>query len=163
MNNNRTLDIGTTYHTDSGITATPVKVLPNQRALFVTSEFYPTPFVAWSYSLSPTDPTLISLYSGSYYMTLDQAIEAESDKPGPMRLLLYFYCPDCEAMYYHEVTATSVQELCEQIEDIRVHCTECGYAWMGIHKLSIKDNDTEYEIPLWHGPVTEDGVTTLSE
>ena len=156
MNNTRTLDIGITYHADTGITVTPIKVLPNQRALFVTSEFYPTPFVAWSYSLSPTDPTLISLYSGSYYMTLDQAIDAESNKPGPMRLILSFYCPDCETMYHHEVTATSVQALCEQIEDIRVHCPDCGYMWMGVHTLSIKDDDTEYEIPLWHGPVAED-------
>lgn len=86
-------------------------------------------------------------------MTLDQAIDAESDKPGPMRLILFFYCPDCKTMYHHEVTATSVQALCEQIENIRVHCPDCGYMWMGVHALSIKDNDTEYEIPLWYGRV----------
>jgi hypothetical protein len=153
MNNLPSLTLGHTYHTNTGTRVTPVKVLPNQKAIFVTDEFYPTPFVVWSYSLSPTDPTVISLYSGSYYMTLDQAIDAESDKPGPMRLILSFYCPDCETMYHHEVTATSVQELCEQIEDIRVHCPDCGYMWMGVHALSIKDDDTEYEIPLWHGPV----------
>lgn len=78
---------------------------------------------------------------------------AESNKSGPMRLILSFYCPDCETMHHHEVTATSVQALCEQIEDIRVSCPDCGYMWMGVHTLSIKDNDTEYEIPLWHGPV----------
>ena len=163
MNNLPSLTLGHTYHTDTGTRVTPIKVLPNQKAIFVTDEFYPTPFVAWSYSLSQTNPDLISLYSGSYYQDLNQAIDAESNKPGPMRLILSFYCPDCETMYHHEVTATSVQALCEQIEDIRVHCPDCGYMWMGVHTLSIKDNDTEYEIPLWHGPVTEDGVTTLSE
>lgn len=156
MNKPSPLNIGTTYHTNTGTRVTPIKVLPNQKAIFVTDEFYPTPFVAWSYSLSPTDPTLISLYSGSYYMTLDQAIDAESNKPGPMRLILSFYCPDCETTYNHEVTATSVQELCEQIEDIRVHCPDCGYMWMGVHTLSVKDDDTKYEIPLWHGPVVSE-------
>ena len=156
MNNHDSIDIGTTYHTDTGITVTPINLLSNQRALFVTSKFYPTPFVAWNYSLSPTDPTLISLYSGSYYRTLDQAIDAESNRPWPMRFILSFYCPDCKTMYHHEVTATSVQALCEQIEDIRVRCPDCGYMWMGVYTISIKDNDTEYEIPLWHGPVAED-------
>ena len=90
------------------------------------------------------------------YLNIIGSETTTEEEPGPMRLILSFYCPDCETMYHHEVTATSGQALCEQIEDIRVHCPDCGYMWMGVHTLSIKDNDTEYEIPLWHGPVASE-------
>ena len=152
-----TLNLGHTYHTNTGTRVTPIKVLPNQKAIFVTDEFYPTPFVAWSYSLSPTDPDLITLYSGSYYHYLDQALDAESNKPGPMRLLVSFYCPDCEELYHHEFSCHgSVQDLVEQIEDTRVHCPECGYVFMGIHSITMADDHTQYDLPMWHGPVPDD-------
>lgn len=158
MNNLTSLNLGHTYHTNTGTRVTPIKALPNQKAIFVTDEFYPTPFVAWSYSLSPTDPDLITLYSGSYYHHLDQALDAESNKPGPMRLRLSFYCPDCEEFYKHEFTYTSVLDLVEQIEDARVSCPECGYMFMGIHSITLTDSHT-YDLPLWHGPVPSESMS----
>lgn len=126
MNNLNLLTLGHTYHTSTGTKVTPIKMLPNQKAIFVTDEFYPTPFVAWSYSLSQSNPDLISLYSGSYYYDLDQALNAESDNPGPTRLKLSFYCPDCDELHNYTFNCTYVQELMEQIKDTSVHCPECG-------------------------------------
>lgn len=157
MKTSTSLKLGHTYHTTTGIKVTPIKVLPNEKAVFVTDEFYATPFIVWSYKLL-TNPDVISLYSGNYYPTLDQAIRQKTIKLGPMRLLVSFYCPDCEELYYHEFSChVSVQELVEQIEDARVHCTDCGYTFMGIHSVMIADDRTQYDLPLWHGPVISDG------
>ena len=155
MNNPHSLELGRTYLTVTGITVTPVKLLPNQKAIFVSDEFYPTPFVTWSYGF--TSEGTLTLYSGNYYQTLDQALTDESDSPEPMQLEMSFYCPDCEKLHHHEFPCYgSVQDLVEQIEDTRVHCPDCGYTFMGIHAITIYDDCTQYDLPLWHGPVQDD-------
>lgn len=157
-----TLDIGTTYLSTSGIAVTPIRALPGNRALFVCSEFPFTPFVVWEYYLTD-NANGIEVCRGLYYRTLEDAFEAEDLKPRSKLLKVLFYCPDCEKKHRHIFCLdNTVQELVEQIEDARVTCDDCGYMFMGIHSITICDS-CEYELPLWHGPVTEDGITTLSE
>jgi hypothetical protein len=69
------LTLGTTYLSQDGFPVIPIKALPGTRALFVTEEFYPTPFVVWTYGLTSTNE--IILYSGTYYPTLEEALIKE--------------------------------------------------------------------------------------
>lgn len=73
----KSIIVGRTYHTDTWMNVTPVKVLSNNRALFVTDETSPTPYVIWYYDL-PDDynKDLISLYAGHYYSDLNRALAA---------------------------------------------------------------------------------------
>lgn len=158
--NDNKLEIGTTYLTPEGVSVTPIKQLESDRALFVSDNFYPTPFIAWTYSVLQNNEIL--LYRGDYYTTLDRALNdigssnSDPEPPKPIRLLVSFYCPDCEYLHYQEFSCDNVQHLAEQIEDYRVHCPGCDYTFMGIHSVRIADDDTEYDLPMWKGPVPDD-------
>jgi hypothetical protein len=147
--------LGQTYMTEEGYTVTPIQHQPGNRALFVTDEFYPTPFVSWEYDLSK--PNII-LYRGNYYKTLDEALteskpSAQKNQDKKLRVLLY--CPDCEERHTLTIDLSdTVQSIAEQIDDARIICTTCGYTFMGIPKISLIDNNTTYDMPIWHGPYT---------
>ena len=43
-------------------------------ALFVSTEYWPTPFVVWNYTLLSDND--ISLFRGEYFFTLDEALQS---------------------------------------------------------------------------------------
>ena len=150
---NNHLELGLTYLTDFDVTVTPIHILPNNRALFVSEEYSPTPFVSWSYVI--TDTNRISVYFANYYTTLKEALDAECDSSRYMRLEVSLYCPDCMEKYNHTIEYRDVRELTMQLEDARVMCPKCGYMWMGVVNATFVDDDTTYELPMWHGPTPE--------
>lgn len=72
----RKLELGHAYHTDDGINVAPVKILPNNRAVFVTDDFEHVPYVIWYYHLSDddADENLIYLYNGRPYASLIEVL-----------------------------------------------------------------------------------------
>lgn len=160
---NTNLVIGQTYTTPGGFSVIPIKQQGYDRALFVTEEFQPTPFVSWTYQVKGDNT--ISLCRGNYYRTLAEAMnEAMNDtgpEPMPITALapptfrITFYCPECET--YHQCDFSdydSVQELVERVSDERVRCPECGDMWMPIIDLRVADESAEYRFPIWPGPAT---------
>lgn len=63
--------------TNSFKTAICLKKLNNDRALFAIPDNEITPFVTWNYYYEIKDDNFISCTSGSYYHTLEEALEAE--------------------------------------------------------------------------------------
>lgn len=154
-NQKLTLEPGT-YMTREGLPVSALKLLSPDRALFVSSDHWPTPFVSWEYKL--LDANTIELFRGRYYATLDEALKAECDNSAPIKLDLSFYCPYCETLHGETFTISTVQELMTAIEDYRVVCPSCDTYFMGIHGITVRDNSCPggYELPLWHGPVSEE-------
>jgi hypothetical protein len=72
------IEPGTTYMSQDGIPVTALKQLPSSTALFVSEEYFPTPFVIWEYKL--TNHNSIELYRGKYFMTLDHALKYISEE-----------------------------------------------------------------------------------
>ena len=150
-----TLEPGT-YLTQEGLVVTALRPLSSDRALFVSSDHYPTPFVSWEYKL--LDANNITLCRGNYYRTLDEALKAELDAPDPIKLDVSFFCPYCETLHSTTITLSSVHDLMTAIEDYRVVCPSCDTYFMGIHNITLRDDTVPggYDLPLWHGPVPEE-------
>ena len=78
MQLNSRLVIGQTYMTREGVTVTPIAEITSDKALFVSEEFLPTPFVIWNYHLerqsAKYDIFQIYLESGEYFFTLEEAL-----------------------------------------------------------------------------------------
>lgn len=153
-----TLEPGT-YMTREGLPVTALKILSPGRALFVSPDHWPTPFVSWEYKLLTAND--IELYCGEYYATLDDALKAEcnnSKTSASIELDISFFCPHCETLHVETFTLSNVHDLMTAIEDYRVVCPACDVYFMGIHHITVKDQTTPggYELPLWHGPVPEE-------
>lgn len=146
------LEAGATYMSNEGVPVTALKVISDDYALFVSEEFFPTPFVLWTYKLSSNN--IIELYRGKYFVTLDSAlscIEQMQNRDSGVELKVYPYCPECgEAHLFYVELDNSAQLITEEIAD-KLVCPKCGKQ-IGAHKIAIRDADTYYELPLYHGP-----------
>ncbi len=150
MNKNE-LTIGQTYMTASGVSVTPLHIISDIRAIFVSEEYYPTPFVCWFYKL--LDNNEIELSSGRYYHTLTGALESEETNSNRNRLNVHVYCPDCEKTTQIQVPLTlSVQSITEYIED-GSFCDTCHGRTAGAYFLELEDDDTVYTLPVYRGPI----------
>lgn len=154
---------GQTYMTETGIPVTAIRKFAGNRALFVSEEYYPEPFISCNYELPPpSQPCYISLSNIQTYPSLDVAFRAEAINAGPVGLKLSYYCPNCDKVYEQEIDLDgSAHSVISDIDDFRVMCSNCGHMWMGITKLSVVDDDNSYELPLWHGPILSEQNTDL--
>lgn len=148
MNNKPQITPGTTYMSNEGVPVTALRSISRDRALFVSEEFWPTPFVSWEYSF--VSDNVINLYRGGYYRTLDDALNEINVGKSPI-LKLYPYCPDCgESRLVSVELYGTAQTIAETMSDDMI-CHECGQL-IGAHKIEICDDDTTYEVPIYHGP-----------
>ena len=75
MNNANKIEPGTTYmHNGIPVVALAKSSRDSDRALFVSTEYWPTPFVVWTYSLLSDND--IDLERGEYFFTLDEALQS---------------------------------------------------------------------------------------
>lgn len=154
MNDNIKIIPGVTYLTEFGVSVTALREVSPYRAIFVSEEFCPTPFVAYLYTI--IDTNRIVLDCGNYYATYEEAVQAECDESQFVWLDVNLYCPDCDTFHKHSYMLNKpVQDFVEEIEDHRYVCEECGDTFMGISSLSMRDKDTVYDLPLWRGPLPE--------
>jgi hypothetical protein len=154
MNNNIKIIPGCTYLTKDGIAYTALRETIPGRALFVSEEFCPTPFVCAIYTVINTNE--IELFCNTLYPTIESALQAECNEMEFMRLKVILYCPDCETNHEHVFPVhTSVQDIMERIEDTRLVCPHCDETFMGVRDVVLIDRDTEYELPIWRGPLPD--------
>lgn len=72
--NTPTLVIGNVYRLQSAYhkMATPIYLSTDERAIFVSQDFYPTPFISWNYKI--INDNMIDVCNGKYYKTYPDAI-----------------------------------------------------------------------------------------
>lgn len=157
MNHNENkLEIGTTYLTPDGVSVTPIKQLETDRALFVSDNFYSTPFIAWTYSVTGTNE--IILYRGDYYPTLDDALAdvSNSVQDTPKMLEVCFFCPSCEeSTIVTTPLSGSVLSISERLSDNQF-CHICHRRCDGASHIELADKDNIYTFPLWRGLVNRE-------
>jgi transcription elongation factor Elf1 len=156
MNIDKSIVIGHAYTTPENHIVTALIPLSRDRAIFVTDAYY-TPFVAWSYYFVGTDDDRITVFSGKYYYTLEEAM-TDNHVPGAENfkktwsLELTFYCPVCKTEHTHDINLEdcSIVELSETVEDYRIICPHCRYGmFLGATKATIKDGNDSYSLPLY--------------
>lgn len=148
-NNNNQLTIGKSYIciTASGVKITPIHILSNDKAIFTTDAFAPTPFVEWLYRLNP-DGT-ISVSNGIYYQSLHRALRGSLPEYSIV-LRIFSKCPTCGHTFQSDIQLTQdldFKSIVETIED-ECPCSNCGNPFTHITQLTLVDeyDGDEYTI-----------------
>lgn len=145
---NNTLKIGNIYKatTASGLKVTPIKMVTDDRAIFVTEAFDATPYISWQYKV--TGPDTIELASGNYYCTLEDALVDECNQPNMLALVLYTECEHCGDANVTVVDLhNGMRSAIEQIEDGLV-CPVCGDPSGKIYELKLTDDVQDYTLKI---------------
>ena len=141
---NLSLEIGKTYFTSGNVAVIPLKQLEKDRALFVSNDFYPTPFIVWTYQI--VDTTEIRLYSGTYYTDFDKAVAdiSDPDQDMPKMLGVNFYCPACEETTgVSTLLSGSVSSISERLSNDQF-CHLCHGRCGGATHIELADKDNIY-------------------
>ena len=126
----------------------PIAKLTDDRALFVTLERHPSPYVIANYVIPPASHNDIILRAQEDYCTLQSAIaRLHMLREGSRQADLYYYCPECNHRWQYTDALTRIYE--ETVYD-ELPCPECGSVSGGVYEMRIED----FNIPLYHGPLT---------
>ena len=124
----------------------PIAKLTDNRALFITLEGHPLPYVIANYTIPPASHNDIILRAQEYHSTLPSAVE-RLRLLVPRQASLYYYCPECNHRWNYMDALARIDE--QTVYD-GLPCPECGSVSGGVYEMRIED----FNIPLYHGPLT---------